>query len=334
MKAKQIVKEKEPDSEFTASHGWFAGFLKRFSLCPRKKSNSKQESVLERIPFIREFHAKLRLFLCLGQGLKDVKWGRFLPSCRWNGDQVPLPFVCAATETYETKGATRVWIAQMEEGMTKRFCTLHLVFRAEGTQPKPTIIFRGQGLRIARLERESWDHRVNVMFQKKAWADRQFVLDWARMYFCPFVKENVPPELENIYFCDNLDAHLQQSFLDLLKTVNCFRWFLPVRSTSETQPVDAGLGRLTKYLVSQEFEEWLEIDDNLEIWENGKLSASEKRILVTKFVGAAWDKIFLSGKYNPKAYFEKTGCLLTLNGSEDAKVRIEGCDTYTRSCYA
>ena len=46
MKAKQILKEKEPDSEFTASHGWFAGFLKRFHLCPRKKSNSKQKSVL------------------------------------------------------------------------------------------------------------------------------------------------------------------------------------------------------------------------------------------------------------------------------------------------
>ena len=83
-----------------------------------------------------------------------------------------MPFVCAANETYEHKGAQRVWIAQMEEGMTKRFCTLHLVFRAEGTQPKPTIIFRGQGVRIARLERDSWDQRVNVMFQKEAWADR------------------------------------------------------------------------------------------------------------------------------------------------------------------
>ena len=84
-----------------------------------------------------------------------------------------------------------------------------------------------------------------------------------------------------------------------------------------------------KFLVSQEFEEWLEIADNLDIWETGKLSASEKRILVTRFVGAAWDKIFLSGKYNPRAFFEKTGCLLTLDGSEDEKVRIEGCASYS-----
>ena len=61
----------------------------------------------------------------------------------------------------------------MEEGMTKRFCTLHLAFRAEGTQPKPTIIFRGQGKRLSQLEKEAWDPRVIVMFQKKVWADRQ-----------------------------------------------------------------------------------------------------------------------------------------------------------------
>jgi hypothetical protein len=97
----------------------------------------------------------------------------------------------------------------------------------------------------------------------------------------------LPPELEKVFFCDNLDAHLQQSFLDLLKSVNCFRWLLPAKSTSETQPVDAGLGRLVKFTISQEFEAWLDNDDNLEIWENGKLTASEKRILVSKFVGAA-----------------------------------------------
>ena len=93
---------------------------------------------------------------------------------------------------------------------------------------------------------------------------------------------------------------------------NCFSWLLP-KTTSATQPVDAGLGRLVKFFVGKEFEDWLEPDDNLHLWEAGKLSASEKRILVAKFVGAAWDHIFLSGKYNPAAFFKKTGCLMTLD---------------------
>jgi hypothetical protein len=166
------------------------------------------------------------------------------------------------------------------------------------------------------------------MFQKKAWADRKFIIDHTTNHLCPFIRANLPPELEKVYFCDNLDSQLQHSFVYALKSVNCFRWLLPVKSTSEAQPVDAGLGRLVKMLISQEFEVWLEHEDNLEIWKNGKLSASEKQILITKFMGAAWEKVFLSGKYNPAAFFEKTCCLMTLDGYEDDKVRIEGCLEY------
>ena len=39
-------------------------------------------------------------------------------------------------------------------------------FRAEGTQSKPTIIFRGQATRLSRLEKVAWDPRFIVTFQK------------------------------------------------------------------------------------------------------------------------------------------------------------------------
>lgn len=103
---------------------------------------------------------------------------------------------------------------------------------------------------------------------------------------------------------------------------------MPNNSTCETQPVDAGLGRLLKVLVSRESEAWLETDDNLDTWENGKLCASERRILVTQFVGAAWEKLFSSPEYTPNEYFERTGCLLTLDCSEDHKINIEGTPDY------
>ena len=66
-KAKQILEEKYSEDVFSASHGWFCRFLKRFNLCPRKRSNTKQASVWGRIPFIRLFHSNFRLFLFLGQ---------------------------------------------------------------------------------------------------------------------------------------------------------------------------------------------------------------------------------------------------------------------------
>ena len=48
-KAKQILEEKHSEDVFSASHGWFCRFLKRFNLCPRKRSNTKQD------PFGDEF---------------------------------------------------------------------------------------------------------------------------------------------------------------------------------------------------------------------------------------------------------------------------------------
>ena len=64
------------------------------------------------------------------------------------------------------------------------------------------------------------------------------------------------------------------SVLERLPFIRLFRWLLPTNSACETQPVDAGLGRLLKILISREFEEWLEIDENLDTWENGE-SAEE-----------------------------------------------------------
>ena len=165
----------------------------------------------------------------------------------------------------------------MEEGMTNRFCTLHLVFRAEGNQPKPTIIFWGQGLRLTRLEKESWDPRVNVMFQKKTWADRKFLNTWCKTYFYPFCAIKFTSWVGKSLF-------LWQSGLQNTRTVSepfengqLFQMPSPSQSTSETQPVDARLGRLVTFHIAQEFKSWLEIDENLELWENWKLSASEKR---------------------------------------------------------
>ena len=83
-----------------------------------------------------------------------------------------------------------------------------------------------------------------------------------------------------------------------------------------------------KLLISREFENWLEVDENLDKWENGSISASEKRILITEFVGAAWHKLFSWADFKPVSYFQRTGCLLTLDGSEDNLLKIEGAPTY------
>ena len=135
-------------------------------------------------------------------------------------------------------------------------------------------------------------------------------------------------EEDKVMFCDNLEAQTTQSFLDLLHEVNCSRYLQPPESTDLIQAVDAGLGRLTKFQVGRQFDDWMDKEDNLQKWEDGKITASEKRILITKWVGEAWEIIFKSGKYDPDKFFEHTGCLLTLDGSEDHLIKIQGLPDY------
>ena len=113
--ARKIATEQNVEG-FTGSKGWFCLFLRRYNLVLRKKTNSKRASVEEKRPIIANFHAKLRLFLSTGQN-PHPKWGRFLPKNRWNVDQVPLPFSCQPSETYEQKGADRVWVKQNQAGL-------------------------------------------------------------------------------------------------------------------------------------------------------------------------------------------------------------------------
>ena len=72
----------------------------------------------------------------------------------------------------------------------------------------------------------------------------------------------------------------------------------------------------------------MEVDENLEQWENGTVSAADKRILITKWLANAWEEIFTNPRYNPRAYFERTGCLLTIDCSEDALVKLKGVPDY------
>ena len=50
--------------------------------------------------------------------------------------------------------------------------------------------------------------------------------------------------------------------------------------------------------------------------------------MITKFVGSAWEKIFSRSDFSADIYFQRTGCLLTLDGSDDHLVNIEGLKDY------
>ena len=92
----------------------------------------------------------------------------------------------------------------------------------------------------------------------------------------------------------------------MLKECNTLLWLLPPKCTDEVQPVDAGYGRLFKVLVGKSLDAWLLNGDNVERWESNKLTASDRRVLITQWVGEAAKQIDSDIRYR-KAYSRRRG---------------------------
>ena len=127
---------------------------------------------------------------------------------------------------------------------------------------------------------------------------------------------------EYLLFQDNLDSQIQPEYIGELKKHATFNHQVPPNKTDQVQPVDRGLGRQIKIYMGQEMDKWLETEDNLEKWENNTMSASDRRICLANWYFNAWKKACNGTAM--RRYFEKSGALLTADGSDDHLIKLEG----------
>ncbi|CAB1099138.1 unnamed protein product [Ectocarpus sp. CCAP 1310/34] len=70
---------------------------------------------------------------------------------------------------------------------------------------------------------------------------------------------------------------------------------------------------------------WLEQSDNLERWETAALTASDRRVLITRWIGAAMARLNSQQAFRFRL-FEKCGMGMTVDGSGDDRITLEGLD--------
>jgi hypothetical protein len=94
------------------------------------------------------------------------------------------------------------------------------------------------------------------------------------------------------------------------------------------QPIDGGIGAVIKKLLQDEQDVWLDEPGNIDAWEGDAnapfpLTASARRVLITKWVGSAWATLTMSTQYKDtfRKCFERTGALITADGSGDELIR-------------
>lgn len=93
--------------------------------------------------------------------------------------------------------------------------------------------------------------------------------------------------------------------------------------------MDGGCGRCMKVDMSNTLDDWLMDEVNLGKWENGDFTASERRILLSNWVGAMWERFKAKQSSLVRKIFVKTGSGMTVDGSEDVLIHPEGTDNYT-----
>lgn len=107
----------------------------------------------------------------------------------------------------------------------------------------------------------------------------------------------------------------------MLRKSNTFAYFGPPGETHHWQAIDQGAGRAIKAEMGELQISWLDDDANLESWEKG-MTASERRIMMTKWAAEAYEKLIKNDKAIER-YFEKGGLLITSNGTNDEKITPE-----------
>ena len=113
-------------------------------------------------------------------------------------------------------------------------------------------------------------------------------MKWVNEVLIPGISDK---KNENILFADNVSFQLLEGFHQVCrKKANMIVYMLPPNQTDKVQPIDQGEGYLMKKKIGECLDSWLEDEKNLEEW-NSTISAKKRRVLLTRWVGEAWQDL-------------------------------------------
>ena len=134
-------------------------------------------------------------------------------------------------------------------------------------------------------------------------------------------------EGEMLLVADVHRAQKTDAILTLLKhNCNTEVVFVPPGATSLVQPVDVIFNAPFKAAVDKLATEHLH--DNVDKYLKGEMCANERRVLLTKWIGQAWEEASSKNEMVRRS-FTKCEISVAIDGSEDAQINIEGLADYS-----
>ena len=160
-----------------------------------------------------------------------------------------------------------------------------------------------------------------MFWQKKAWVNEEIACEWVLRVFKRFLQSINQPE-EVFLFSDNFSAQTTAQFRRLLRRkCNTKQHLEPAECTDKIAVIDAGVERMCKNHMHRAYDKWLEAEDNNDRIVNGQVPVSEKRILLTKWLGSAWDHVCAKMDFDRLALKTGSDFRKDLSNQKDIKLQ-------------
>ena len=142
---------------------------------------------------------------------------------------------------------------------------------------------------------------------------------WVKNCWKPNIKEEV------LLVLDVHKAQKTGDITDALTQCGTTPLYVPPGCTSIIQPLDVPYNAPFKKKVESAALNHLQ--DYLEGYLNRKFTAGERRVLLTKWVGEAWEQLSLNKEIAVRA-FKKCGISVAADGSENYEIHLDGLEDY------
>ena len=126
---------------------------------------------------------------------------------------------------------------------------------------------------------------------------------------------------------DNWECQNSETFHAKADRLGISLVYTPENCTDLVAVTDAGLGNEVKKRMVKFYKSDLESSpERLYQWKNGKVSASERRILYTKWLAESWEDFTQNHQDQITKAFKKCGMYNAIDGSENHLIKIPRYD--------
>jgi len=318
-------------SIWSPSKKWVAAWLVSKGFAKRKASKKRNTTAEADSAAMQRYADKLRFVLQQPpdgdvESVGSLVYGHFAYDRRFNMDSVSLPFdVSAQGSTWasaDERASGIIHIRGGRSGWEKRQATWHVCMSADpdGPHPSTAIIFRGVG-HVTEVEKLSYDPDVHVLWQRKAWLDRNSLDTWLQEVWGPFVRHKFVAKEPLLLVCDAVDAQRRRSFKNELAKVRTTHFLGEPTFTHVWQTVDRHTGKILKNMYSDIQLEYLTVDENWDKYVS--LKTWERRVLMTQWVGEAWRRFRSDMRAAHVRFAECSGLRIRLDNVGDEKITVE-----------